>query len=59
MKGNKNPSGDKQTKNSKRRRKEQTRETKNQIKKEKEKNKMAKNWMAYEAAEAIMGNNVE
>jgi hypothetical protein len=29
------------------------------LKKEKEKNKMAKNWMAYEAAEAIMGNNVE
>lgn len=46
-----------ETKNNKRRRKEQT---KNQIKKkEKEKNKMAKNWMAYEAAEAIMGNNVE
>jgi hypothetical protein len=27
--------------------------------KEKEKNKMAKKWMAYEAADAIMGNNVE
>lgn len=47
-----------ETKNSKRSRRT-NRETENQIKKEKEKNKMAKNWMAYEAAEAIMGNNVE
>ena len=40
--GNKNLSGDKQTKNSKRRRKEQTRETKNQIKKKRRKTKWQK-----------------
>lgn len=36
----------------------QARETK-KLKKRKGENKMAKNWMAYEAAEAIMGNDVE